>query len=220
MTCPPFFFPRPLLGLAPLLALVLMLSGCQLAGWVAHGVAGGEKTVQIKAQYRGMEGKSVAVIVGTDENTLYAYPTAPLAIAQSVSARLAEGVPSARLTDPQQIAQFQRANPYWETLPPGDLIKRLAVDRLVFVDLIRYTTHDPGDKNVWQGAIVARVDVYDSQNANPNDRVFSAPVQASFPESRAIGVLDADEKTIQLGMLKTFSLRAAGLFFDYEETRK
>lgn len=167
--------------------------------------------------YRGLAGQRVAVLVSADDHTLYRYPAAPQAVARAATVALARAVPSARLMNPRELNTFLAANPYWETLPPADLFARLDVDRLILIDLAHYSTHEPGNAHEWRGLILADVIVHERDR--PNQPVFRAPVQAEFPSKPSLGVLDADDATIQLGLLDAFQRHFVLLFAETAEGR-
>jgi hypothetical protein len=199
----------------------LSLAGCEAGRFMAYAVGGdGTRTVQVKAQYRGLEGKTFAVLVASDDYTQFAYPGATAAIGRDVTARIGSEIPGASPLDPARVAQFQRENPYWITVPYGQLIERLGVERLVVIDLVEYSLREPGNAHVWQGQIVANVGVAEFGEGDGNAMSFSTTVKGRFPDnSSRVGVLNSDDKTIQFGLLADFSARTTNLFRDHEETR-
>lgn len=201
------------LGLALALPL-LPLSGCGAAGFGAYlfGGADKDKPLAVKGEYFGLAEKSVAVIVAADEFTYYEYPGAPLAVSRSVSQKLKAVVPGVKLSDPQKIVEFQRDNPYWNTLPYSELIKRLKVDRLVYVDLSEFGLHEPGNAHIWRGVIIANISVAEADGKNPDDFAYTTIVKSEFPPNKPIGLLESDDKTVQAGLLALFSTHVGGLF--------
>lgn len=203
------------LSVALLAAAFIALGGCNIVGYVSQGVAGdGKRTYDVDAEYTGLEGKRVAVIVAADEMTLFAQPGLQGRVCRAVTAQLGSDIVGIQLTTPEKVTKFQFDNTYWNTLTYGDLLKRLDVDRLVYIDLSEYSTHEPGNKNVWQGTILGSVSVAAADAVNPNDLVYTNRVSATFPEDARIGVLDANDDAIQTGMLRTFSQRVSALFHD------
>jgi len=186
----------------------------QVASVLESDYAG--KTIRVESQYDGLAGQRFAVLVAADEYTLYRYPEAPLQISRAMTARLAENLPGATPTDPQQLDRFQQDNPFWNTLRYTDLVEMLGVDRLVVVDLVDYRTREPGNAHVWRGVITANIGVIEAEAPDPDNFAFSTTVRTEFPPDTKVGVVNSDEETIQLGMLSQFSRDAAGLFYDYE----
>ena len=205
-----------------LLALLMlsMLTGCDMVGWTLDSTVGGPKEVKVAAEYKGLAGKRVAVIVAADEQTLYGHPGAPLSISKAVSSQLASALPDVKVSNPEQVVDFQRKNPYWATLPYKMLLKRLDVDRLIIIDLATYSTHEPGNTHVWRGVVTASVSVADAEVENPNNLTYTQAVGARFPESQPVGVLDAEESTIEMGLNREFATRVATLFFEHQVTVK
>ncbi len=199
------------------LAALPTLSGCAALGVAANATAGPMKKVHVTADYTGLADKTVAIVIAADEFVLYRHPRAPLVVGQIVGGQIVANVTGAKLTDPADIVAFQRANPYWATLPYGDLAKRLGVERVIYIDLAEYSTHEPGNKELWQGVILANLGVIETDAANPDNFAYSNTIRAVYPEGREIGVANSDAGTIQLGMLQSFGQKVGWLFYDHDE---
>lgn len=202
-----------------LLCAVATLGGCNVMGWMAQGFHGdkAQKTT-ITAQYLGLDGSTVAVLVSASPQTGYTHPHATTAVTQAVSARLLREVEAIDVIDPRDLEAFRRRNPYWNTLPYTELARLLQVDRVVHIDLSRYETHEPGNAYQWQGVILANVGVAEAEADNPASFAFFTTVEARYPPNKRVGVVNADEATIQLGMVSAFSMKVANLFRDHEVT--
>jgi len=199
-------------------ALLPGLSGCNMIGFAASVVTGdGTQTQRFKAEYRGLENKSVAVIVAADEYMLYENPGSQLAISRAVSKQMAVDMPGIKLANPQDVAHFQTENPYWSTLPNRQILDALKVQRLVYIDLTELSTHDPGNSNEWRGVIVANVSVAEADAADPDNFVYRSLVNVKYPTDRSIGVLEANDQSVRLGMLKLFGSDVSDLFHDHEK---
>lgn len=206
---------------AMIVALSASLSGCNILGWVSN-VAGGEQTqkLNVKAEYRGLDAKRVAVVTAADEYRLFEYPGCQHDVSRAVSRQLAADIPGIQLSDPKKIAQFQSANPAWITMTNRELIQALDVDRIVYIELKDYTTHEPGNQHVWRGIISGRVSVAEADATEPNNFSYAQEVNAKFPPDEPVGVLSSDDATIQAGMLGQFATRVSSLFHDYRTVTK
>ncbi len=200
-----------------LAAGALAIPGCNWAGFFADVTAGGGDPPIKAARYQGLKDKKVAVFVSADEALLRTYPQAPLAVCQSVTRAVKAAVPTATVMDPRKINDFQIENPYWNTFKNSDLIKRLDVDRIVYIDLIEYATHEPGNANVWRGSVVANVQVIARDSATPDNYVYTDTVKALYPPASKVGVINSNDATIQAGMLNSFSGAVGYRFTDPEE---
>lgn len=195
------------------------MSGCQLAGWMAHGMAGGKSKQDVKGQYAGLPNKTIAVVVAADDYTLFRYANAPFMVCRAVSARISDEITGSRVVDPRQIIKFQKDNPYWNTLLLSDLVTRLGVERMVYIDLVTYETSEAGNREVAQGKIVANVSVLEAdaktRGLDPDQFAFTAVVQSLYPEEHEYGVIDADMQTIELAVVSLFSRDTVRLFRDH-----
>jgi hypothetical protein len=194
--------------------------GCNILGFAAQAVGGDDKTknVKVDAEYPKLAGKSVAVIVAADEDTLYQNPAAQLQIGRAVSRQIAADIKTVRIADPNQVNDFQRANPYWSTFSNKAILEALKVERLVYIDVAQFSTHEPGNSYEWRGMLVARVKVAEAEAANPSDFAYAQDVAARFPPDKPVGVLDSDDATIRAGLLGDFAQRVSWLFYNHEET--
>ena len=102
-------------------------------------------------------------------------------------------------------------------MPYSKLIEALDVDRLIIIDLIDYRTHEPGNRHIWQGVISANVGVVERKSLDPDSFAYYQNVSAVFPEDIAVGVVNASDEQIQLGMLTLFSKNTVNLFHKHEK---
>lgn len=204
---------------ALVLAAVCATAGCDAVKYVSYVVAGSEKRVTVTAAYRGLANRSFAVLVAADEYALSQHPRVVADVSRSVTAAVVASVDAARPMDPDQIVTFQRDNPFWTTSPPADLIERLKVDRLLMVWLVDYALREPGNAHVWRGVMVANVDVIEAEAPDPNNAVYRATVKAVFPPNSSVGLLNANDRTIEFGLLQLFSRQVGNLFVDHKAAR-
>jgi hypothetical protein len=221
------FFTLRLAQLAFLLAVPLCIGGCRdVAGWAAQVVGGDmrETTYQVDAKYRTLPGHSVAVIIEADQYIYFQYPSGPSTLQRAVvaelSAKLNEKTTTVRLTDPGQIEKFQKENPYWHTLPYGELLKRLNVQRVILIDLSEFSLHEPGNANVWKGVARGSVGVLEDNAANPTNFTFTESVNAVFPNDSEVGVLNSNDTEMRFGLSKVFAQQVVGLFYDHKMKEK
>jgi hypothetical protein len=201
---------------------VSLLAGCEIGNYAAYVVSGnGQKTVKVKAQYDGLRNQSFAVLVAADEYTTFNYPQAIQAIARGVTSNIATSIQGSKPMDPAKLVDFEKANPYWNTVPYDQLIARLKVDRLIVIDIVDFALRQPGNAHIWQGELVAHAGVAEAGSSNGNALDFSTTVKSRYPDTESrVGVLNSDDKTIQLGLVADFSTKTCNLFRDHEEIVK
>lgn len=194
--------------------------GCSVLKYAGYVVAGEEKPVTVTAAYRGLENKSFAVLVNADEYALFKHPRLVVDVCRAVTSTVAADVSGSVPMDPDQLDTFQQDNPFWATSPPGELIQRLKVDRLLLVSLVDYSLHEPGNAHVWRGTIVANVDVVEAEAPDPDNSVYRAIVKAVYPPNTSIGLLNSNARVIQFALLKAFGRKVTNLFVDHEVLQK
>ena len=197
----------------------MWLAGCNIIAWGAQAFRNDDKPVPVEAEYLGMPGKRIAVLVAADEQTLYRFPGSPFRVSEAVSRSIATHLPDTAVTLPAEIRDFQRDNPYWLTSIPDRLIDQLGVDRLVIIDLSEYRTNEAGNVNVWRGTVAGTLSVYEADSEDPNNRAYEKSLRIEYPDDSELGLINdnVNRDTIEAAMLEVFGLKAAGLFYDHEE---
>jgi len=197
-----------------LIVLLLCLTGCAIGGIVADAVVGGEREVEVQADYRGLDNKTVAVLVAADPNQLgRQYFGADRALQIDIGRKMKQSIPGIVLSDPNAVYEFQQNNPAWSVTPYDLLLKRLDVQRLVVVDIVHYRLREPGNSYTMQGLIEANVGVAEAERAS-SDLALSKRLTVEFPPDQMIEA-PHDEQTVRLGLHKSFADKVAGIFYDH-----
>ncbi len=188
------------LGMAlVLLGLVPMLGGCQTAAQKRHAADLAKLTA-----YAGLKHQSVAVIVYADDATLFMYPQAAQEVSSFLAYDLKRAVPSARILDYHDVINYQNKTPNWQALPIKSIGLHFSVDRVIYMELLDYSTHAPGAMHLLQGHIKARVYVYDTHL--PGDgRVYSTTINTRWPRFGPQPVYHGDTNVVRMNTLTAFS---------------
>lgn len=207
----------PTPGRLTLLALAVMflgLTGC-------HESVHDPKEYDVTAQYLGLDGKRVAVIVAVSDQTNYQFPDARARLTREISRRIQLNVPDVKVTNPDDVLVWQNANEYWTARPPSMLIASLDVDRLVIVEIGEYRVTDSGDTNIKRGVISANVNVVEADAPDPDNYAFGDSLRVAFPDEfrTKIGLVQADVQDIYTITVARFTEQAAGYFYDHTITR-
>ena len=205
------------LALAALLLWACTLCGCNIGGWVANVVGGGDETKDVQALYNGLKNKKTAVLVFMDDNALLNFPDADKQLCQAVCQQITLQIPGATVVTPAQIALFRQNKPNLAAVPYGDTLAALKVDRLLWVDVADYHTHDPGNAHQWQGVVSAHISVYAAESKTPDDAVYANDVRVEYPKDAETGMLNSDSATIEEATRLAFAMQTAWLFSDHKE---
>ncbi|MEM8782722.1 MAG: hypothetical protein AAGE65_07670 [Planctomycetota bacterium] len=206
------------LGAGLLVAAALFASpGCEMVGAPFAAFDSEEGPQPVAAQYTGLVGRRVAVLVQMNEQAEFRFPESTAGIANVMTSSIAQNVEGVTVLAARRTLAYQQQNPFWPATPPSRLLRALEVDRLIVVDVEEYRTQEPGNRYLWRGVIDAIVSVYEAESPDPDDKSFEQRVRAEWPEGTTVGLTEGDDATLQTAALAKFTLRGAGLFFDHEE---
>ena len=211
------------LALAAALLAGPALSGCNLIGYIGRD-RGEPKPVDVEAAYRDLDGRRVAVLVAVPPDLRYgrsrtagSTPTRPVELLlQAMHQAIADGIPTAELLPRPALEVYMKDHPHWSLRPARQVLDALGVERLVSVDVSTFRLREPGNAEIWKGRLDGVVNVFAADAADPDERVFSERVSVEFPRNSTFGVTNADARTIQLGLLRDFTIRGAGFFYDHK----
>lgn len=208
---------------------VVLLAGCQAFGVFAVMADAYERTGSstIPAQYDGLRGKRVAVVVYTDMATAMDDPELITRVGANVSAVLA-GTPEAGIggefgggvINPMAVRNFQVSNPSWPAWSFGDIAKALGAERLVWVEIHTHRLHEPGNDYTFAGTMAGRVAVVESGefvDEYVDDFAFESEVAVRFPDGEGYTKGDLTSGQVRSVLEKRFIDRVTWLFFEHEE---
>ena len=197
------------------------ISGCE-AGLLVGGMMQNyeyQKLIQVLPQYSDLENRSVAVVVDADLATLYEYPDLVETIANGVAGRIQRDVPGARVMHPRAVMAWQYSTPQWNAMPYGELAKSLEVERVVVVDIFEYRLHPPGNRWEWEGVCAANVGIIESDGYAPDSFAESFTVVSNYPSTSMLTRDEAEQVSIETGLLAQFIKETAWLFHEHERPK-
>jgi hypothetical protein len=118
------------------------------------------KGTNVDAEYKGLKGKTVAVIVRPVVDLQYSNPNATIELGQAITADLRKNVPKIKVIEQQKVNEWCDEN------PPDDYIalgKGLKADMVVAVELGGFSLLQGA--NIYQGRAVASLQVFDCRDA-------------------------------------------------------
>jgi len=198
-----------------LAGLCACMHGCNLIAWAAQPDRNGTHTVE--AEYEGLKGKSVAVVVSADRSIQSEFPTIVEEITARTNARLAKFGVAASYADTKELLGYLYNRPQWTLKPLGELAKELQVDRLIYVELREFRLHEAGNHWTWDGAASGVVAIIEADSPTPDEFTFQKPVSVHFPDIQGQGPAQIEGVLVQSELLVRFVDRAAWLMFRHEE---
>ena len=191
---------------------VALASGCAVFGLIGHAMP--DPTVD--ARYKGLAKQKVAVMVWTDRAMSYDWPTLQLDLSRGIQSRLQElaqkkdhpkELEDTRLVAAESVVRYQQDHPESDVEAVTDVAPRLTVDRLIYVEVQRFSTRPEESLELYRGSLTANVKVIEIANGkakqvfeDPNVRVVWPP---KGPEEGSPGLGDADTYERTLGAFTT-----------------
>lgn len=199
--------------------LTLGLSGCNIVGF--FGVIEQERrrtgTVLVEAEYRGLEGQSVAVIVDAQRDIYMTSPEIVGAILTEVWARLNENAKVKSIVSPQQVQTVLYDEPDLLDRTFDEIAARLGVTRLVVIQLEEFRLSEFGNEYVWNGNAAGNLMVIEADSYLEDDVRLERYVSVTFPDQPNVTVDDLPAQGVALELLRRFANRASWFFYDHRE---
>jgi len=196
---------------------ILPLGGCFIGGMVENARRDGTIKRDVEAEYDGLKGKSVAVVVSCDRTILADFPTITNEITTRMHNRLNTAGAAGSHSDTDQLLAYLYNRPGWQTRPLGELAKELKVQRLIFVDLQDFRLREPGNTWLWEGVAAGSVSVVEADGPAPDDFAFSRTIRVTFPDDQGQGPAQLSGQVVASELLRRFCERSTWLFFKHEE---
>ena len=157
---------------AGLMALSLA-GGCAVAGYMASSIPASRD-----AQYKGLAGKKVGVVVWAQRGLRIDYPNLQLDLGNTIQAQLLAKTDEKSLKlaqfpwEVRSMLRFLRERPELEGQSVMEWAPRLSgIDRLVFVEVLDFSTRSGTAVQLLRGGITANVKVIEIEGGQGQARV-------------------------------------------------
>ena len=204
-----------------LLAICTVFGGCAaalLVGAMAQS-AEYEKQIEVLAQYKDLDNKSIAILVDVDSMTLYEHPNVAYTIAMGVWAGLRQNVPQARLVPQQYVVEWQYRTPMWQSMPYSEICEELNVDRLIVIQVYEYRLNPPGNSYEWEGVCAATVGIVERDGIDPDSFAIQMETGEHYPRDKGYTKDMLTRQVVETALLNLFIRETAWLFFDHIEDK-
>ena len=200
--------------LAGLLLTCSALSGCWL--FAAQERVQGKK---VTAEYLGLDNKSVAIVIFTDQAIVNEFPEARAEISGFIAKEMRMNLPTTRLLAPKDVIQWQDETINWFGLSEKDIGTHFGVDRVLMIELQNYSTTTRGGFGDLQGNIRASAKIYEVDNAS-NLPAWRGEFDVSWPKDGPVDVARTNELVVRKRTLEVFAERVVNCFYTHHEIDK
>jgi hypothetical protein len=214
---------HPCLLLTLLLSLLPLCGGCNVVGFVTYAAP----PPIVEAQYTGLAGKRVSVMVWADRGIRIDWPTLQLDLGAAIQQKLAKETEKKKPLEgasfpytPRSVARFQEDHPETEFDPIERTAARIGVDRLVYVEVEQFATRSTTSDELFRGASVASVKVVEVIEKVGRIAYEESEIQVFFPPTGPTeGTIRGSDYQMYLGTVNALADRVVQRFVPYQEER-
>lgn len=173
---------------------------------------GQEPTKPVPAEYPYLSDKKLVITVWADMDARFEYPYVQLEIAEHVRAELESHVKGLTVVPGRQVFDAQQADADWERAHPSTFGKRFGADRVMMIEVARYSIREPESPHLYRGRISAAVKIYDAADPNAGPS-YKTTIDVSYPPD-SVGRYGVEERTIRSETYRAFATELANRFYD------
>jgi len=203
-----------------LLVAAAASAGCSSEGmkYMAYLLFGSQDQ-EVKAEFDGLSGKTVAVVVYTDQRTQYEYPDLNLTLSSAICGRLKDNVKKIKLIPAARVVHYQDQNIYWPEMDKTELGKALGADYVLYVPLEEFATRVPDSSYLYRGRATCESSVYDVSKPPREARVYKSndKIRVIYPEHEPDGTVNGNDRQIREETEARFAERVAWKFYKHRE---
>lgn len=214
----PFRLARAALGTIAALTIIA-IPGCIIPAAIGGMAESYQRTgtTQIEAEYTGLGGKSFAVVATGSRMMESEHPGLTARLIQRINERLAVNAGASHFIPSNDLLTVLYNTPQWPAMTRGEVGEMLEVERLIVVEIIDYTLHEPGNQYIWEGVASVLVSVYETDSGLPDDPIFEKAIRVTFPDTSGFMRTDIPEAAVTSELSNRVVNRVAWLFYDHEE---
>jgi hypothetical protein len=208
-----------LLAAAALTLAAAALPGCFIPAAIGGMAESYHRTGKSKfqAEYTGLAGKSFAVVATGSRMMEADHPGLTARLIQRINDRLILNANPAYAIPSGDLLTVLYNTPQWPAMTRGEVAEMLGVERLVVVEIIEYSLHEPGNQYVWDGVAAVLVQVFEADSGLPDDPVYEKTIRITFPDQKGFLRTDIPEAAVTSELSNRVVNRVAWLFYDHEE---
>jgi len=189
-----------------LAAVVVVSGGCNVLATAMYIISG----ANVSAEYKGLEGKKIAVVCRPITSLQYRNSSVARDLAKQVGLLLKKNVKRVEIIEQREIDQWSDENNWEEYV---DIGKALNADVVVGLDLEQFSLYE--GKTLYQGKANLTLLVFDV--AKGKEPVFEKPLpQTHYPPNSAIPAGDKPEAQFRRQFVGELAEQIARHFYDHD----
>lgn len=221
-------FRIPRASFLPMLAsLLLLLNGCNIFG-PAGALVARAVPKHIAAQYKGLAGQTVAVMVWAERGVRIDYSYLQLDIASGVQRKLLDAQAVDKPDElkgttfpihPDTVVRYQQDHPEIDQLPITDTAGKFNVSRLIYIEVNDFSTRSPTSSQLFRGSIAGNLKVIEiSPDGKTKEGYTENDIRCDFPKTGPKdGTPNGTDYKFYQGTLDAFTTELVHRLYRYED---
>lgn len=185
------------------LPVLLLAAGCNLLEFPAY-VLFGTTTETVKAEYKGLEEKRVAILIMTDSGVDFEFPYLRLDLALTAANHLKEKIDEITFVEQDKIDRFQRNDLDWNRLSMAEIGKRFQAQRILYLDVIHFSTFEENSIGLLRGRAEIDIRVYEIDSPTPEKPAYKSQLAILYPEDVPLALSDTAQQQVMQRTLYLF----------------
>lgn len=197
---------------------LMALAGC---GLLNQHLAAPVTAKSSGTPYSGLANKSVAIVVYAPSATIDEYSGAREEISNFVATQMREHLSTTLLLPARDVMYWQNDTLNWPNLSARDIGRHFGVDRVLFIEVLDYSTRRPVGVSNLQGRLRAQCKIYETQENSPQPDqnghvtpVWTGLVDAAWPPAKPLDPTQTNEAAVRLRTLESFADTLVRYFYE------
>lgn len=193
-----------------------IFSGCGIIDYTSYVLFGSSES-KVKARYEGLANKKVLILLNTQAGIEYSYPQTRINLILACQKILNANIETISFCDHEAVENFIMRELDWISMPTSTLAKRFGAERVVYVDLYKFTLQDSDSIGIYQGQVSCDVKIYETESQSPNKPVKNFSFNLKYPENHPVAATPENKYLVLEGTIKQTSYEICKNFFDYKQ---
>jgi len=202
-------------------AALLLPAGCAAVGFVAHALP----PPVVEAQYTGLAGQRIAVMVWADRAIRIDWPNLGLDTTGAIQNKLISAggkkMPLEGASfpwSPASVARYQEEHPESEFDPIEKTAAKLGVSRVVYVEIEQFATRTEATTEMFRGTATASVKVVEVAGETGHVAYEESNIQVSFPPKVGPeGTFRGNDNLMYRGTIEVLAQRISDRFIPHQD---
>lgn len=196
--------------------LAACLFGCN---WLTPLAFVGEHKKKISAEFDKLPNTRVALLVWTDQATLFDYPFARFELASYLADKLGAEMRQRKLTidliDPRDVEDLLQKDPATQ-IDPLKVGAHFRCDYVLYLEVLEFQIRDAQQPQFLQGRLQTSVAVFDVRAGRVSGERFElTPVQCVYPPGQPILFSAANAPIVRESLYRLFAEHVARKFYEH-----